>query len=133
MPVFRDTGTPATYNFSFTRGDAWERVLPWAQNVANSYSSEVINGVTYYTVLIAEDLTGRTFQAAIGIAGGATVCPVTVTHNGSGGEMTVTITQADSEATPSGRYTFELVETTSSEPNTLFRGHVHVVEGVVAR
>jgi hypothetical protein len=133
MPVFRDTGTPAAYNFSFTRGDAWERVLPWAQNVANAYSTEVINGITYYTVLVAEDLTGRTFEAVIGLAGGATICPVTVTHNGTGGEMTITIDPDDSEATLSGSYAFELVEMTSDEPNTLFRGSVRVVEGVVAR
>ncbi len=133
MPVFRYTGTPAVWNWSFTRGQKVDLVIPGADLAEGSYTEERVQGVTLYTVVDAFDLTGMSFEASIGPRGGAEVCPVTVTHNGVGGEITISITQADSEATPTGSYSWELVDMTSDSKAPLFIGTVTVTEGVVAR
>ncbi len=133
MPVFKYTGEPAIFNWFFTRGQEVELVFPGAELAEGSYTEERVQGITQYTVVDAFDLTGMTFAASIGTRGGAEVCPITVTHNGTGGEITISITQADSEATPSGTYTWELVDLTSDSKAPLFEGTVRVKEGVVAR
>ena len=92
-----------------------------------------LQGVTLYTVTDPFDLTGFTFEAAIGATGGTPVCSPVVTHNTTGGEITLTISQATSEATPSGRYSWELVDTTSGVKRPILNGTVHVREGVLPR
>ena len=133
MPVFRYTGTPGTFNWGFVRGEAVELVFPICDLVANAYTTEVIEGVTLYTVTEPFDLTGLTFAAPIGVKGGTPVCTPTVTHNGTGGEITLTISQADSEATPVGSYSWELVDLTSDVKRPLLEGTVRVREGVLQR
>ncbi len=133
MPVFRFTGTPGVFNWSFTRGQKVELVLPMADLVADAYDTEVIEGVTLYTVNEPFDLTGFTFASSIGPRGGTEMCPVTVTHNDTGGEITIAISQADSEATPTGSYSWELVDTTSDSKAPLLIGTVRVNEGVLPR
>lgn len=133
MPVFRFAGAPGVFDWSFTRGQAVSLVFPMADLVDNAYTTEVIEGVTLYTVVTPFDLTGMTFESAVGPKGGTAVCTPTITHNNSGGELTLTITQADSEATPAGRYSFELVDMTSGSKAPILIGTVYVTEGVVPR
>ena len=133
MPVFRYTGTPAAFNWSFTRGQAVSIVLPMADLAAGSYTTEVIEGVTLYTVVDPFDLTGMTFESTIGPKGGTPVCTPVVTHNDTGGELTLTISQANSEATPAGSYSFELVDMTSGAKIPILLGTVRVDEGVLPR
>lgn len=133
MPVFRYTGTPAAFNWSFTRGQEVSLVFPMADLVDNAYTTDVIEGVTLYTVVEPFDLTGMTFEAAIGTKGGTPVCTPVVTHNDTGGELTLTISQANSEATPAGSYSFELVDMTSGAKVPILLGTVRVDEGVLPR
>ena len=133
MPVFRYTGTPAAFNWSFTRGQAVSLVFPMADLVDNAYTTEVIEGVTLYTVVEPFDLTGMTFESAIGPKGGTPVCTPVITHNDTGGELTLAISQANSEATPAGSYSFELVDMTSGAKVPILLGTVTVTEGVLPR
>jgi hypothetical protein len=133
MPVFRYTGEPGVFNWFFTRGQEVELVFPMADLVANAYTTEVVEGVTLYTVTEPFDLTGFTFEAAIGPRGGTPVVEPVVTHNGAGGELTLSIDQATSEATPQGTYAFELVDLTSDSKAPLLIGTVRVIEGVLPR
>ena len=133
MPVFRFTGTPGVFNWSFTRGQAVSLVFPMADLVDNAYTAEVIEGVTLYTVVEPFDLTGMTFESAIGPRGGTAVCTPTMTHNDTGGELTLTISQANSEATPTGSYSFEIADMTSGTKAPILIGTVVVNEGVVSR
>lgn len=133
MPVFRYTGTPGGFDWSFVRGDTVSLVFPMADLVEDAYTTEVIEGVTLYTVVEPFDLTGMTFDASIGPKGGTPVCTPTVTHNDTGGEITIAISQTDSEATPAGRYTWELVDTTGTDYRQLLVGTVNITEGVLPR
>lgn len=133
MPVFRYTGTAAAFNWSFVRGDTVSLVFPMADLSAGSYTTEVIEGVTLYTVVDPFDLTGMTFEASIGPKGGTPVCTPTVSHNSTGGEITVAIDQATSEALTTGTYTWELVDTTGTDNRQLLVGTVRIDEGVLPR
>lgn len=133
MPRFvYDGNTPGTLDFSLRRGDRLVIVLPQARLEADAYTEEVVEGVTLYTVTKPFDLTGTTWAAAIGTKGGTPVCTPTVTHDGAGGELTITITTAESLAIPSGRYSFELAEVTTGARQDVLIGTVRVYEGPIA-
>jgi len=135
MPVAAFNGAkPVVIPWSFMRGDPVTFVIGVPTLTADSYTITRVNGVEVATINSAFNLTGKTFQAAIAQSYGSTVlATLTVTHNGTGGEMTLALAQAASEGLTSGRYVWELVETTSGSPVTIAIGPVIVTEGVVAR
>lgn len=132
MPVFKyDGNEPGVLNFSFRRGDKVVIVLPHAALEDGSYTESSVQGVTLYTVVTAFSLAGTTWEAGLGTNGGTPVCEPTVTHNGAGGELTITITEAQSLATPSGSYSFELAETSTGVRQQVLIGTVRVREGAL--
>jgi len=132
VPVFRyDGNEPGALNFNFRRGDKVSLVLPMAALADGSYTTSTVQGVTLYTVVTPFDLTGTTWEAGIGALGATPVCEPTVTHDGTGGQLTITITETQSLAVPSGSYSFELAETTTNVRQQVLLGTVRVREGAL--
>jgi hypothetical protein len=134
VPVFNYTGNPGTLGWEITRGDEETLILAHADLAADSYTITRVVGVEQVTINSAYDLTGKTFAAAVSVSRGSTVLVTpTCSHNDTGGELTITISQADSESLPAGFYVWELVETTSGAPSEILSGRFTVKEGVAAR
>ena len=124
MPALTYSNTPVTITWPVTRGD--DESLPLA--FANPGGYTITRGSDgFETVVVSDpiDLSGRTFTFSVSPSRGATplFAGAVDTSDAADGELTLSLTDAQTDQLTAGVYVFDLVEQpgTSSE-NTIIVG-----------